>query len=115
VIFARGDEDIAPHIDHFRSRGGRTEVVFGVYQLGTSIQALRIALAHFDRSYVWHHPSPFTTFHPKLYIFEGGETGEISVRSNNLTVGGLKTNCEAGVSQLTTCSMKGRRGIRPSS
>lgn len=56
-----------------------------------------MALAHFDRSYVWHHPSPFTTFHPKVYIFEGDETGEISVGSNNLTVGGLETNCEAAI------------------
>ena len=61
------------------------------------MQALKLALAELDRVLIWHHPSPFTTFHPKLYIFDGEALGEVYFGSNNLTVGGLETNCEAGV------------------
>lgn len=56
-----------------------------------------MALAELDRVHIWHHPSPFTTFHPKFYIFQGDTLAEIYIGSNNLTVGGLETNCEAGV------------------
>jgi hypothetical protein len=73
------------------------EAVIGIDQQGTSLQALTLALEELDRVYIWHHPSPFTTFHSKLYIFDGDRRGEIYVGSNNLTVGGLETNCESGV------------------
>jgi hypothetical protein len=88
---------LTPHLKHFRARGGNAEAIIGVDHSGTSQQALKIALAEFDRAYIWHHPNPFTTFHPKIYIFEGDGIGEIYLGSSNMTVGGLETNCEAGV------------------
>lgn len=88
---------LAPHLKQFRATGGTAEAVIGVDHQGTSLQALRLALAELDRVFIWHHPSPFTTFHPKLYIFDGDEQGDLYLGSNNMTVGGLETNCEAGV------------------
>ncbi len=88
---------LAPYLKRFRARGGTAEAILGIDQQGTSLQALTLALAELDRVYIWHHPSPFTTFHSKLYIFDGDSLGEIYIGSNNLTVGGLETNCEAGV------------------
>jgi len=88
---------IVSKINRFRERGATIEAIFGIDQLGTSVQALTLALAEFDRVYVWHHPSPFTTFHPKFYMFQGEDLAEVYIGSNNLTVGGLESNCEAGV------------------
>jgi PLD-like domain len=88
---------LAPHLKQFRARGGTAEAILGIDQQGTSLQALTLGLAELDRVYIWHHPSPFTTFHPKLYLFDGNSLGEMYIGSNNLTVGGLETNCEAGV------------------
>jgi hypothetical protein len=84
-------------ISSFRRRGGCAQIVFGVDLLGTSKQAIEFALANFDAAYVWHHPSLFTTFHPKLYLFEGPRKATAIFGSNNLTVGGIETNCEAAV------------------
>lgn len=88
---------LASDIQGFRQGGGNVEAVFGVDQLGTSIQALQFALVNFNRSFVWHHPSLQTTFHPKIYLFEGRTQGAVLFGSGNLTVGGLETNCEAGM------------------
>ena len=58
-------------LNSFRQRGGLAQIVLGVDLLGTSKQAIEFALGNFDSAHVWHHPSLFTTFHPKLYLFEG--------------------------------------------
>lgn len=85
-------------IDNFRTQGrGQIDAVFGFDQRGTSLQALRFALAHFDRTFVWNHPTFGLTFHPKVYIFEGPKDAEILVGSCNLTSGGLESNCESAV------------------
>jgi hypothetical protein len=88
---------LIPYLKRFRVDGGFAEAVIGVDHQGTSLQALTLALAELDRVFIWHHPNPFTTFHPKLYIFHGEDLGQIYIGSNNMTVGGLETNCEAGV------------------
>jgi len=88
---------IAAEIANFRANGGNIQAVFGIDLMGTSLQALTFALSSFDESFIWHHPSPFTTFHPKIYICEGTRRAEIQIGSNNLTVGGMETNCESAI------------------
>lgn len=83
--------------ESFRSKGGSIKAVFGVDLKGTSKQALSFALGNFDTTYVWHHPSVFITFHPKIYILEGTRHAEICIGSGNFTVGGTETNAEAAV------------------
>jgi PLD-like domain len=78
-----------------RARGLRIEAVFGIDQLGTSAQALKFALLHFDRVYVTSEAG--LTFHSKVYAFEGVSDARIFVGSNNLTVGGTETNFEAAI------------------
>ncbi|MBI2864069.1 MAG: restriction endonuclease [Chloroflexi bacterium] len=66
--------------------------------LGTSRQALELALSLFDATFVTHLPSARqVTFHPKLYIFFGNERGVCLLGSHNLTVGGTETNFEVSV------------------
>jgi hypothetical protein len=84
-------------LDAFRTQGGTIDAILGFDQAGTSSQALRFALDHFDSVKVWQHPSLGLTFHPKLYIFEGAHRGEVQIGSCNLTAGGLEANCESAV------------------
>ena len=88
---------IRPGLDKLKERNGRVVAVFGVDHMGTSRQALEFALEHFDEVFVCHHPSPFVTFHPKVYSAVGVSAAEMLVASSNLTTGGLETNFEAGV------------------
>ena len=88
---------IRPGLDKFNRRDGRVKAVFGVDHMGTSRQALEFALNHFDEVFVCHHPSPFVTFHPKIYSAVGALAADMLIGSSNLTSGGLETNFEAGV------------------
>lgn len=81
----------------FKKNKGSVEAIFGVDIRGTSRQALEYALREFNSTHLWHHPSPLVTFHAKVYLFEGASRGEIILGSNNLTVGGTETNCEAAI------------------
>ncbi|RWM96178.1 MAG: restriction endonuclease [Mesorhizobium sp.] len=78
-----------------RARGLQIEAVFGVDQFGTSAQALRFALDHFDLVHVTREPN--RTFHSKIYMFEGATQARAYVGSHNLTVGGTETNFEASL------------------
>jgi len=71
ICKGRANSPAGPPPQTIRAQGGTAEAVIGVDQQGTSVQALKLALAELDRVLIWHHPSPFTTFHPKLYIFDG--------------------------------------------
>ena len=86
---------IRPGLDKFNGRDGRVKAVFGVDHMGTSRQALQFALEHLDEVFVCHHPSPFVTFHPKIYFAVGALAADMLIGSSNLTSGGLETNFEA--------------------
>ena len=77
----------------WRERGGRTFAMFGVDQQGTSREALEIALAVFDEVSVLRVPC--STFHPKMYWFQGPSCVTAFVGSTNFTVGGTEVNFEA--------------------
>ena len=89
---------LEPDFHQWRNRGGYTSAIFGVDQRGTSREALEFALALFDRVFVLGVPN--STFHPKMVWFQGNTEAQGFVGSNNLTVGGTETNCEAGVHML---------------
>lgn len=86
---------LQPRLTDWRRAGKTVEGVLGIDQRGTSLEALRLALALFDRTWVTHQHS--ITFHPKLYLFTGPEHARAFVGSNNLTVGGTETNYEAAI------------------
>jgi hypothetical protein len=89
---------LAHHIREWRSAGKTIEGIFGIDHRGTSQQALRFALAEFDKVFVTTiSSSRRATFHPKLYLFYSDKIAACFYGSHNLTVGGTETNFEGGV------------------
>ena len=86
---------IADRLTRFRDRGGFVELIIGVSEGGATIEGLELSLALADRPYVFHHPG--RTFHPKVYLLEGGTKRDLLVGSSNLTAGGLGWNHEASI------------------
>ena len=82
-------------IQRWNAKGNASEAVFGIDHKGTSYQALQYALANFDIVNVLH--VDYSTFHPKLYIFQGSRKASAYYGSSNFTSGGLETNFEGGV------------------
>jgi len=83
-------------LSEFRRRGGRVSAVIGVDQHGTSIEALQLALASFDETFVVRANTRFqATFHPKVYVARGPKRALALIGSNNLTVGGTELNPES--------------------
>lgn len=82
-------------LEAWRQKGRKVRAILGIDQLGTSKEALELALSLCDEVYVTQEKG--ITFHPKAYIFLGAARARIYVGSNNLTVGGTETNFEAAV------------------
>lgn len=82
-------------ISLWNSKGNCSEAIIGIDHKGTSYQALQYTLANFSEVYILH--VDYSTFHPKLYIFEGNNSATAYYGSSNLTSGGLETNFEGGV------------------
>ena len=80
----------------WRGAGKTSQAIIGVNNKGTSEQALRLSLKVFDEVYVCF-PGRHSTFHPKIFLFSGGERAFVYYGSHNLTGGGTETNLEAGV------------------
>lgn len=80
-----------------RNDSREVRAIFGIDLGGTSEEALRLSLELFDEVHILHQRGIGTTFHPKIYYFEGKESFSAYVGSNNLTTGGLETNFESGV------------------
>lgn len=89
---------LQPDIERWQSQGNRIEAVIGIDQNGTSYEAVEFALTHFTSVHIAHVVGPFSpTFHPKLYLFDGGADCLAFIGSNNMTVGGTETNLESHV------------------
>jgi len=99
VAFARvsGIARLLPHIRAWRSRRRLIEAVVGIDLLGTSLEALQALLNELDAVYITRASDASCTFHPKMYLFEGGRRARAIVGSHNLTSSGLETNYEGGV------------------
>jgi len=82
-------------LEAWNLRGGRAELIVGIDQRGTSIEALELALKLFDKVYVTRDKR--ITFHPKIYLFTGPTIAMLIIGSNNLTVGGTESNFESAV------------------
>ena len=76
------------------------QLVVGVNERSTTVEALLRLLPVTSQLWVFFKHAR-QTFHPKLYLFEGGAAGGASltflVGSSNLTPGGLLTNFEASM------------------
>lgn len=78
----------------FCAAGGSVSATVGIDQKNTSYEALRAILGTADPLFIFHNRNMASTFHPKVYILAGEQSGKIYVGSNNLTNGGLYSNYE---------------------
>jgi HKD family nuclease len=64
----------------------------------TSEDALKFLLKHNIETYIYHDEfNKRSTYHPKLFIFEGIDFSRIIIGSSNLTYQALNTNLEASI------------------
>ena len=75
--------------------GSRLHFTVGIDLGGTSREVLEELLRWGCETFVFHNTIPRSTFHPKVYLFEGATRATLFVGSNNLTDGGFYTNYEA--------------------
>ncbi|GAA5496832.1 hypothetical protein Rhal01_03019 [Rubritalea halochordaticola] len=83
------------HLENWKKDGGKSRIIIGVDQQGTSIEAVELSLSNFDEVYITQEKS--ITFHPKIYAFKGNKKATAFIGSNNLTVGGTEMNFEAAI------------------
>jgi hypothetical protein len=101
--FASGPaiQALEPFFDVFVSDGNRIEIIVGIDRNGTSRDAIKVLLelqtSHPARvsCKVFHAPSRFAIFHPKLYLYKKPAGISAIVGSANLTLGGLAHNFES--------------------
>ncbi len=82
------------------ARTGHVEIIAGIDHRGTSEEGLLDLLdaaSPNGRVIVFHNRMPFTTFHPKVYLFKSPEAAELLIGSGNLTAGGLFNNYETSL------------------
>ena len=91
-----GVNGISKHIYSARKHLSSITIVTGVDKKGTSKEALEALLALKIDAFVFFHPSS-TIFHPKIYLFEGGQKSELIIGSSNLTSQGLFSNVESSL------------------
>lgn len=89
---------LKPEIDSWKASGKSIEAIFGIDEKGTSLEALQFAISNFNSSYIAKIVGGSrSTFHPKIYVFNGATRCIAYIGSNNLTPGGLETNAESYV------------------
>lgn len=101
---------------HQKENGARVRLIVGIDLGGTSREVLQELLRWGCEVSIIHNPLPRTTFHPKLYLFEGARTATLIVGSNNLTDGGFYSNYEAATRldfALPTDEREYQRVLRP--
>lgn len=69
----------------------------GVDNKGTSKQALELLLEKNIETYIYHKDEEQITYHPKLFLFEGGRHSRVIIGSSNLTYSGFLNNIEASI------------------
>lgn len=92
-----GTRHISADLARFGDGGAIVRLAVGVDAQGSSKEGLQMLLDHQrgnSRITVVHNEND-STFHPKLWLFENDEAGELLIGSGNLTGGGLFTNYEA--------------------
>ena len=71
-------------------------IVVGIDQNGTSEEALEDLLELDIGASIFYTRSP-STYHPKIYIFDGEDQGRVIIGSSNLTNSGLFRNIESSI------------------
>src|SRR5688572_28950143 len=72
-------------IDNWKASGRSIEAIFGIDEKGTSIEALQFAINNFNASYIAKIVGGIrSTFHPKIYIFNGPSRSLAFIGSTNL-------------------------------
>ena len=87
---------LKPEIESFRERGGTLRLILGIDEGVATRPGLLLALRVADEAFVFHDRSS-RTFHPKVYLGEGGKGAWLLVGSSNVTAGGLFSNYEASL------------------
>ena len=93
-VSSRGAKTLADFAGAAVPRMSEAELAVGIDLGGTSAEALEELLHSVIKVTVFYTPSP-SIFHPKVYLFDGPESGRLIVGSSNLTVPGWFTNLEA--------------------
>jgi hypothetical protein len=77
---------------------GSIQLAVGIDHQGSSVEGLTALMKALPAGsvLVTHNRNRRATFHPKLWLFHGGDVARVIVGSGNLTGGGLFTNYEAG-------------------
>lgn len=98
VAFAKESALRRLDLTSFVNGGGRLRLVAGTDFFLTELDLLRRLEEHVEPSNLrlFHSPDD-TTFHPKVYCLDRGDTRIAYVGSSNLTSGGLFSNVEANV------------------
>jgi HKD family nuclease len=98
VAWARfgGLARLADELRAFRARGGSATLIVGIDEGMATRPGLVLALSLFDDVILFHDRGG-RTFHPKLYLVEGGSMSRLFVGSSNLTAAGLYFNFEASL------------------
>ncbi len=91
-----GVNGLSKYISEAKKHLNIINIVTGIDQKGTSKEALEALLNLKINAFIFYQPS-FTIFHPKIYLFEGGDKSELIIGSSNLTSQGLFTNIEASL------------------
>lgn len=114
VAFAKrsGVQHIADELKDFITRDGLVRLIIGIDHHGTSAEGLSDLIDIIENDGVVlinHDESPYVTFHPKVYFFEGLDSALVIIGSGNLTQGGLFSNDEScGVYELDANEEKDR-------
>lgn len=82
-------------LENWRKAGKSLNIILGVDQQGTSLEAIELSQELFDNVYITQNTG--ITFHPKIYLFKGKHNARGFIGSNNLTVGGTEKNFESSV------------------
>jgi len=100
----------AADLQAVRNRGGKVLAVVGVSEGGATEQGLKALIELSDEVLVFHDSG--RTFHPKVYLAEGGDHALLLVGSHNLTAGGIAWNYEAGLWCRLDLTQRADRQIR---
>lgn len=98
VAYAKhsGVARLAPALEGFVAAGGTLSAAVGLDQGQTTIEALELLQQIGAAVSVFYDEDGNRTYHPKVYLFEGGaKHAWLAVGSSNLTAGGLYLNYEA--------------------
>lgn len=95
-ISSGGINNIKEELIAFKERGCEIHLYLGVDLHGTSKEALQMLIDNAIPANIVYSPNTIV-YHPKIYIFEGGQKTLILTGSSNFTTSGLFQNIESSM------------------